>query len=1689
MAVLRHSMGKTAGGQREEWVSRATGSGPAAAEQGIPVAAAGMDALRAFLDALTQPALLLDCAGGGLLHINAPALALSGLSAAEFHSLTPGWDPCGVAPQAVCCLPAPHGATIPVYAVISEVQSAGAAVRLALLQPAAPHSRPHPAPQSLPARRNRRRSRRPSRRAARMHAVAEALNQTHSLEDVAAVLVEQGAAACGAIMGAFFVVEQQPPRLVMLRSTGMDASTVDRFHQVPLAIHRPGTEAARTGVPVWFENHAELARHYPEMAADTSGAGLQAGAALPVQVGDQVAAVLTLGFATSRAFSADDQTELLTLVRQSSLAIERVQLLRAEEAARTHAADIVASTTDAIFAIDRSWRVSYANHHAARLMNTTPEQLLGKRPWRMFAGQNPDPIRHHFLAAMDEGRAAAFEVYADSLDRWLDVHVRPSAVGVYVSMRDVTQRRRADDALRMQAAVLTAQSEAAIDGVLIIDRQMRIFSRNQRWFSLWNLPEDLRARDSAQELVSAALDSVAEPDVFLAWVERMRADPDLTVRQELNLRDGRIFDSYTAPVRSPDGETLGRVIYVRDVTAPRRAEAALRASEERYRAQFMGFPVPAFAWQQQAEDFVLVAYNHAAEAVTHGRIEAMLGGRAGDFYADAPEVVADLRRCAAGTAAGQRSRWYRFYDGGEARYLHFTYTLVPDGLVIVHTEDATDRQQAESALRESEERFRSLVQNVSDVIVILEESGLFRYQSPAMERVLGWQLQEVAGTDPALLLHPDDVPLASAALARVVEQPATPAGAAFRIRHKDGSWRTFEAIFTNMLANPAVGGLVVHARDITERRQAEQALRRQDAIYHAAGVAAARFLSSADWEQHIPDVLARLGVAAQVSRVYLFEQLIAEDGHAVSRQRFEWASPGVPAKIDNPALQTLSFEAYEAGHIAATLATGAVVQTHTRDLPAVFRQLLDAQSVLSALLVPVFAGGQYWGFLGFDECAAEREWAAAEVDALQMAARTLGAAVQRRREQQALAVSEERFRLLAENARDTIFRLRLRPLLQWDYIGPSVEGITGHTPDELYQDPRLALRAVHPEDAYILQGVITEPKRFDGPVELRFIHRNGSTCWLEMRIVPVLDHAGQVVAVEGVARDISERRRAEQSLRESETRFRSLIQHISDVITVVDVDGRIRYHSPSIQRVLGYDPDALTGHEAREIVHPDDLPSLQAFFRRALDNQAAGSPLELRIRHHDGAWRHVESYAVALLDEPGVRGIVLTSRDVTERKQFEEQLTHLAFHDALTGLPNRALFLNRLEHALARAERREGAVAVLFLDLDRFKVVNDSLGHAAGDELLATVARRLRGCLRPSDTLARFGGDEFTVLLEHISRPTDAASVAERIIETLSAPVSIAGHEVVATASVGIVLNTDGHRHPADLLRDADLALYQAKGAGRARYVLFDGAAHERAVERLTMEADLRRALERDELVLHYQPEVELSSGRIAGMEALLRWQHPTRGLIPPGEFIPLAEETGLIIPISEWVLQTACRQARYWQDGRRRGSPSLLLSVNLSPQQFRHPNLLATISQALEESRLDPSCLRLEITEGAVVDGAEATVATMLALKGLGVRLAIDDFGTGYSSLSYLTRFAVDTLKVDRSFVLGVAHDQRTFSVVKAVAAIAHALGMDVTAEGIETAEQLAKVRGVKCDWGQGFYFFRPMPADRLTAILRGGM
>lgn len=741
------------------------------------------------------------------------------------------------------------------------------------------------------------------------------------------------------------------------------------------------------------------------------------------------------------------------------------------------------------------------------------------------------------------------------------------------------------------------------------------------------------------------------------------------------------------------------------------------------------------------------------------------------------------------------------------------------------------------------------------------------------------------------------------------------------------------------------------------------------------------------------------------------------------------------------------------------------------------------------------------------------------------------------------------------------------------------------------------------------------------PVHLqqKILGNTGTEYWFEINGQPVFDERNQIIGLCLSAFNITEKKNAVEALAKSETRFRSLVQNSSDIITILEEDGTIRYQSPAVERILGYKPQDLIGENGLNYIHPEDKEEIYSLFTIALEQRGGVVESEFRFLHASGKWVTLESVGSNLLQEPGIAGFVINSRDVTERKEqeerlrlferaiaassngiviseynkdnavvyvnpsfekmtgysyaeatgrncrflqgrdrhqpalqevrksirhgqdckvtlrnyrkdgtlfwnelslspvenergsithyigvqtdisdrkrVEEELIHQAYYDPLTGLPNRAFLMERLREASARKSLQgQQQLGVLFIDIDRFKRINDSLGHTVGDMLLIAIAFRLERCLRPQDTIARIGGDHYVILLEDVQGIEQARDQAEKIHQQLKAPFTFEGHAVFITVTIGIALSSIEHEVSADLLGNADIAMYRAKRSGQARTAIFDQAMHDHAVQLLQLENDLRRELHEAEslnqtsLRLAYQPIVSLFDGKIVGFEALLRWHHPQRGFISPGEFIPLAEETGSIVPLGILVLREACEQLVEWQTrfpALRQGSV-LKMSVNLSGKQFLQPDLIQDVDRILQETGLNPAFLKLEITESVLIEDTQTANQTLWKLKERKIHLSLDDFGTGYSSLSHLAEFPIDTLKIDKSFVQRIGTEGKNLEIIQAIVTLAHGLGMDVTAEGVETPEQLAELKSLGSEDGQGYFFSKPLSAENATLLLR---
>ncbi len=982
----------------------------------------------------------------------------------------------------------------------------------------------------------------------------------------------------------------------------------------------------------------------------------------------------------------------------------------------------------------------------------------------------------------------------------------------------------------------------------------------------------------------------------------------------------------------------------------------------------------------------------------------------------------------------------------------------PDvGGVVVNTRNVTERREAERKLGETEERYRTLVERLPAVLYTqgYDENGSYStYISPYMKTMLGYDPEECE-SDPQHwrnILHPDDYERVMSEDLRT-NRTLEPFVMEYRQLHKDGRvvWIRDEAV-------PVFGsdGTPTHWQgfqfDITERKLAEARIAEAEEKYRGfiEQIPVVTYLQEVDHHHGStifvsPQIEELLGYTPQeyVSDHDLWKRILHPDDHDRVIAEDERTDPtGEPYKIEYRMI-------HRDGH-----------SVWVRDEAVIVR---DASG-----------GSSFWQGI-FKDITEQRE------------------------AEKALRGAEEQYRTLVEQNPAAIYVDSLDDSNSPIYVSPRIEELLGYSIETWLTVPDLFEHILYSEDReWVLEEhSLANASENSFTLEYRVCHSNGRVVWLRDESFVSRAGLGGTAARQGFLVDITERKLAEERLQRSERRLASA-QRIARLGNWhYDVDEDNARWSEEIYSICGLSPDDFspTYKSFLDVVHPEDRGTVRRIARQALYEKKRSSA-DYRILRPDGETRHVHTEYEVVEADGKVKRMVGILQDVTERRKLEEQLEHQAFHDSLTNLPNRTLLMDRLTQALARRSRKHETVAILFVDLDDFKNINDSLGHGAGDRLLIEVSERLSTCVRESDTVSRLGGDEFAILVEDFDNRSEVPGgvperVAEQVLEVFGDPFMLADREVVVRPSIGISVRSSSEPggkglnaavQADEMLRDADVVMYAAKDHGKARYEFYNPRMHASALERLDLRADLRRALDEDEFVVYYQPIFDLG-GELRELEALVRWRHPDNGLVPSGEFIPLAEETGLIVEIGHRVLEKSCRQVSDWN--ALRGGGPLTLSVNLSGRQFHQEDLAGQVSAALENSGLDADNLKLEITESAAMRDVETALLTLRTLKVLGVRIAIDDFGTGYSSLSYLHRFPVDTLKIDRSFVGRLEEDPESSAIVSTTVALARTLGLSVTAEGVETIGQLRKIRELGCDLAQGFYFARPMASEDLPALV----
>jgi diguanylate cyclase (GGDEF)-like protein/PAS domain S-box-containing protein len=1100
--------------------------------------------------------------------------------------------------------------------------------------------------------------------------------------------------------------------------------------------------------------------------------------------------------------------------------------------------------------------------------------------------------------------------------------------------------------------------------------------------------------------------------------------------------------------RLDDPGVGGVVINIRDISERKAGEEELGALRREYE-ELVG-SVEAIIWKGEAQTLRFTFVSEQAEAILGYPAQSWLEDPS--FWPDHihPEdrewAVAFCRKAVA--KMEDHDFEYRMIsaDGGVVWLRDIVRVGVEDGVptqlfgVMV---DITARREAEKKVEQLSRRNRLILDSVGEGIYGLDREGKTTFVNPAAEVLIGYDAKELLGKDQHEAIHhsrPDGAPYPRA------ECPVHAAIEDGRPRRvddevfwrKDGTPFPVEYTSTPIEEDGEITGAVVTFTDVTERKRAEEALRESEERYRAV-------------------------MAQSVEAIYLYDAETKRilESNAAFRKLMGFTEQELLG------MRIYDFIAHDREDIDRHVRRS--LKEKRRHIGERRYRRKDASVIVVDTSASVIS---YDGRMAL--CAVSRD------------------VTERREAEEVVRKSEAR---LTETQ-----RLAHLGGWEWDIVtdeiswSDEVYRIYGLTPQSFVPSYERFMSIVHPDDRGLVARTIDQALEGSEPydIEHRVVRPDGEVRVVHRRAEVVRGDSDEPLRMIGTVHDITERKATEERLREAEERYRTVVERQTELVCRFLPDLTLSFANEAYCRYFGQTEEGLIGVSFLDHIPEED----HAYYSERLSELVPDNPvrtIEHRVFDAEGQMRWQQWTDRAIFNAEG-KPVEYQSvgRDVTERRALEERLEHLALHDSLTNLPNRRLFVDRLGQALRRNRRRKRReVAVLFMDLDGFKVINDSLGHDTGDRLLVEVAKRLGGCLRPEDTLARFGGDEFTVLIEDVRAPDDAVRVAERIVENLREPFTLDGRELYVDASIGVGLGNDDTKDAEELLREADTSMYRAKDENSG-YKVFDPAMHGRAVNRLELENDLRRAVEENEFVVHYQPIVNLQTGGLWGLEALVRWDHPERGLLDPDEFVSVAEESGLVIPMGELVFDEACRRAAEWHETFPL-NPPLAMSVNLSGRQLRRPDLHEVVGRALEVSGLPASSLELDITETVYISALDSNTGALDRLKALGIRISLDDFGSGYSSLSYLKRLPADILKIDRSFTKGLGVEIEDTAIVQTIVDLAHILGMEVVGEGVEIEEQKTLLTEMGCDFAQGFHFSKPLPPEEAWKFLndtyRGGV
>ncbi|MDM7922493.1 MAG: PAS domain S-box protein [Pyrinomonadaceae bacterium] len=1206
-------------------------------------------------------------------------------------------------------------------------------------------------------------------------------------------------------------------------------------------------------------------------------------------------------------------------------------------------------------------------------------------------------------------------------------------------MLDVTSRVRADEELKHSEERYRNLFENANDVIYVHDLTGRYLSLNKAAERVFGY--------SREEAMDLDMTKVVLPEYLELVRQKLQAKIEGVAEQtayeiDCYKKDGSIVRlEVNSSIIRKSGVPVAVQGIARDITERKLAENRLRESEE-FNRSIINSSLDCIK-TLSLDGTLLSMSEKGQEMLCIPDINEFIGTDWLLFWHGEDRIAAQAAvDAAASGGTGRFVGFFRILDGTDKWWdVQVSPIVDSDGKpakLLAVSRDITERRIVEQQLRESETKFRTVTESASDAIITIDDQGVISFVNAAATEIFGYEQEEMLGQNLTMLMPERHREGHEKGLARYLNtgQRKMPWKAMeLPGLHKLGHEVAMELSFAEFVTNDKRYFTSV-IRDISERKQARAQLEKSEANLAAAQ----RITHLGSWELIVNNVNNAdenvIEWSDEVYRIFGFEP-----------KSFTPTSAWVYENVHDDDRETVS-EAFTAAVI-----NGTFLDLECRiSLPDGSERLVRTQAETE-----YDESGKPLRMVGTVQDITERHLA-----------------------EEALRTSEQQYRDLFENANDLIYTHDLNG--NFMSLNRAGEQITGYTRDEAIG--MNIIQVVAPESVKIAQEMAAK-KLVDHQAttyELFIISKDGRRVLLELSTRLILKN-GVPVGIQGIGRDITERRQAEEQLKESERRYRQLGEGIFHQVWTAEPDGKLDYVNQRTLDYFGRREEEMLADGWHDVVHPDDIEESVRRWNYSTEN-GCYFECQYRLQRHDGVYRWHIARANPGFDADGkIVKWYGTTTDIEDQKQSEALLNHIARHDSLTDLPNRTEFMAHLRSAVDRAKANPATrFAVLFLDLDRFKVINDSLGHMVGDKLLKAIAERLNKLVRPGDVVARLGGDEFTILLNRSGEPEDVIYIADRVQRNLAKAFKIDGYEVYTSASIGIIVSDEIMREPEDFLRDADSAMYRAKEAGKARYEIFDREMHVRNMNLLQIETDLRHAVDRGEFEVHYQPIVDLITGRINEFEALVRWRHPKLGLVPPDQFIGVAEETGMIVPIGQWVLTETCRQIADWQ---KRVGRHVSVSVNLSARELMNPALITLVQNILRSKGLKPSNLKIEVTESTVMEHSERSLSVLKRLSAMGIVLSTDDFGTGYSSLSYLAEFPFKRLKIDRSFINKMGSDANSGAIVRAILLLASNLGLEVVAEGIETEGQLVELKAQGCNLGQGYLFSRPVEAEHATKLL----